>query len=615
MRFLNPAYLNLLWLALIPLVLYLFRRRAKRVQVSTLLFFRTLAREHQESAWLRRVKKWLSLLLTMLVILFGVLALARPAKEAAGDTPGAVVFMIDCSASMAAMEGKVSRLEEAKHRAHERLRALPETVVVSLVAFDDKPAVLLSRSHNRRECLRLLDAMTVSPTEGNTEVAFAVAKRLADLDKPAQIWHAGDASVSDPAGTPGYCFVDVALFKVTNVGITGFLLRKAPLARDRYEGFVKISAAAANSGPVSATLEARIDGRIAQLREMELKPGESIPLILPLEGVHGQMLELELKCSGDCLGLDNAVIAPLPALKPLLVAWIAEKPDPFTELALGSLVDAGRLDIIKGDSKNWPLKVKPDVYVFENWLPEVWPADAPVIALMPPRSCGPLRVKPLPGGGLPYDGVRSVAAEHPVLYRVNTSRLALTQTAVLDVSQSLETLWLAGSEPVLAAGEFNGRRLVVSAFSPSRSEQLALLPAYPLLLGNALYWCAENSEALSELKPLHTGQLISAPGLTKWHAWDGKAFTTAADSAQGTLLALQRIGTWETADGRTGACILASSTETDVRKRAAGSAVSAPDAQSASRLVRSASLPQRLLWSLLAVLLIESFLFHRKAVY
>ncbi len=615
MRFLNPAYLNLLWLALIPLALYLFRRRAKRVQVSTLLFFRTLAREHQESAWLRRLKQWLSLAMTLLVILLGALALARPTKEAASDAPGAVVFMIDCSASMAALEGGVSRLDEAKRLARERIRALPESVVVSLIAFDDKPAVLLSRSRNRRECVRLLDAIAVTPTEGNTEAAFAAARRLAELDKPSQIWHAGDDAVSDAAGTPGYRFVDVALTKLTNVGITGFLIRKAPLARDRYEGFVKVSAAAANAGPVSATLEARIDGRIAQLREMELKPGESVPLILPLEGVHGQMLELELKCAGDCLGWDNAVVAPLPELKPLLVAWVAEKPDPFTELALGSLVDAGRLDIMKGDAKSWPLKLKPDVYVFENWLPEAWPTDAPVIALMPPRSCGPLQVKPLPGGGLPYDGVRSVAAEHPVLYRVNTSHLALTQTAVMDVSQSLETLWMAGNEPVLAAGEVNGQRVVVSAFSPSRSEQLALLPAYPLLLGNALYWCAENSDALSELKPQRTGQLITAPGLTKWQAWNGASFVAATDSVQGGLLELKRIGAWETADGRAGACVLASAQETNLRQRSSSPSSASGDAQPATRLVRSASWPQLLLWALLSLLLVESFLFHRKAVY
>ena len=78
MRFLTPSYLHLLWLALIPLVLWLFRRQAKRVPVSTLLFFKSLAREHQESAWLRRIKKWLSLLLTLLVLLFAILALARP---------------------------------------------------------------------------------------------------------------------------------------------------------------------------------------------------------------------------------------------------------------------------------------------------------------------------------------------------------------------------------------------------------------------------------------------------------------------------------------------------------------------------------------------------------
>ena len=68
MRFLSPHLLHLAWLALIPLALYLFRKRARRVPVSTLLFFRSLSREHQESAWLRKLKKWLSLLLTLLAL-------------------------------------------------------------------------------------------------------------------------------------------------------------------------------------------------------------------------------------------------------------------------------------------------------------------------------------------------------------------------------------------------------------------------------------------------------------------------------------------------------------------------------------------------------------------
>ena len=82
MRFLAPHFLHLAWLALIPLALYLFKKKARRLPVSTLLFFRSLAREHQESAWLRRLKRWLSLLLTLLVLLLAVFALARPAADA-----------------------------------------------------------------------------------------------------------------------------------------------------------------------------------------------------------------------------------------------------------------------------------------------------------------------------------------------------------------------------------------------------------------------------------------------------------------------------------------------------------------------------------------------------
>ena len=48
MRFLHPGNLHWFWLALIPIALWLFRRKAKRMPVSTLLFFRSLAREHQE---------------------------------------------------------------------------------------------------------------------------------------------------------------------------------------------------------------------------------------------------------------------------------------------------------------------------------------------------------------------------------------------------------------------------------------------------------------------------------------------------------------------------------------------------------------------------------------
>ncbi|MEQ1749123.1 MAG: hypothetical protein ABL974_06845 [Prosthecobacter sp.] len=371
-------------------------------------------------------------------------------------------------------------------------------------------------------------------------------------------------------------------------------------------------AAKATTTKSTSTLEVTIAGRLAQLRELELEPGASTSLILPLEGVRGQRLEMHLKTDGDCLGWDDGVAAPLPQTRPLVVAWVAEKADPFTELAMTSMIEAGRIEMLKGAPAAWPMKDKPDVYVFEGWLPETLPTDRPVIALNPAKSSGPVKLRKLQEPGLPHDSVRSVAPDHPLLFRVATSRLAITQTSVLDLGMALEPLWMAGTEPVLAAGEANGQRLIVSAFSPARSEQLALLPAFPLLLGNALYWCAENSDAMADLRTQRPGDLLSETGLIQWTEWDGKQFIETTDEAANGLLSIQRIGAWQST-ARTGASVLASATETDVP-----AANTKTDQPKLAPIVASAGIsdwPFLLLWLVLGVLLLESWLFHRKAVF
>lgn len=610
MRFLTPSYLHLLWLALIPLVLWLFRRQARRVPVSTLLFFKSLAREHQESAWLRRIKKWLSLILTLLVLLFAILALARPSGTLSADAVSAAVVVVDCSASMAAQDVQgQTRLDAARQRVKERLRTLPDQAVVSLIAFDARPRVLLSRSRNHRECLRLLEELTPAPIEGKPEAALTVAQRLADLESRSSIWVASD--LQPPAST-AVDWIPVALREPLNVGLTGFQIRHSPLARDRYEAFVKVSASAGNAAKATTTLEVTISGRIAQLRELELAPGESSALILPLEGVRGQQMEIRLKTAGDCFGWDDALAAPLPKTKPLSVAYFAEKPDPFTELALSALIENGRIEMRKGDPAAWPPKEQPDVYIFENWLPKEWPAGRPVIALTPQGSSGPVQTRR--SSSVPYDGVRSVQPDHPVLFRASSSRIALTQTTLLTLPTSIEPLWFAGSEPVLAAGEYEGQRLVCTAFSPAQSEQLALLPSFPLILGNALYWCAENSEALTDTRTLHTGELLHTGSLVQWHAWNGSSFIEVADDPAHGLLALSRIGAWETGD-RSGACALISAAETDLPALAADAAHSTQPAAPLITASAFSTWPQRLIWLALTLLLLESFLFHRKAVY
>ena len=187
------------------------------------------------------------------------------------------------------------------------------------------------------------------------------------------------------------------------------------------------------------------------------------------------------------------------------------------------------------------------------------------------------------------------------------------QTSILQLNGSMEPLWMAGNEPILAAGEISGQRMVITAFSPSRSEQLALLPAFPLLLGNALYWCAESTEAMSELRPQHPGELLSETGLIEWTEWDGNQFVeTTLDSSKG-LFAIKQIGAWQSLDHR-GTSILASATETDL-PILNEDATSMPVLPIIKARVAVSDWPVALLWLVLMLLILESWLFHRKAVY
>ena len=105
MQFQAPALLAWSLLAVAALALYLFRRRPKQLRVSTLPFFKSLARVYQESAWLRRLKRLLSFLLSAAVLLGGTdLVLAFDGGDHGFDVIDCARIHIDALARVAAAQ-------------------------------------------------------------------------------------------------------------------------------------------------------------------------------------------------------------------------------------------------------------------------------------------------------------------------------------------------------------------------------------------------------------------------------------------------------------------------------------------------------------------------------
>ena len=651
MQFLNPVFLFLALLGILPVLLYFFRRRSRTVPVSTLVFFKSLAKEHQESAWLRRMKKLLSLLLTLL-ILFGVVgALARLVVAPRVEELDSVVVVLDRSASMAAVDSEgLTRLDAAREEIRARLAGLRETVGVSLVIYDSRVEIALPKTLKRRQFLSELDRVTTRPLVDDRGEALAVAKMIAEIDRPAQIWlcsdraSAGRGGESEENGEAGELEVEfdtkalggeiampegVALQRISvalpasiNVGITAFQVRKVPLMHSGYEAYIQVSAAQGNGDSVEAELEVTLGGAPMQIRNLELEPGEREGIILPITGVAGQVLRVKIRLPGDCFDADDEVIAKLPEIRPVIAAWISEESDPFTELALSSIVEEGELELWKGGPETWPVSDQVDLVIFDGWMPDSWPTDLPAIVINPPGGSGPVKAIPLESGGIPQENIRVANAEHPLLYRVSTSRVALTQTAIVDASGSLEPLWFAGSEPVLVAGEVKGQRLVVLGFSPELSEWLPLTASYPLLLGNAVFWCMESTVEAKGLRAHRAGEVVDVgeAGVVEWQEIrDGRLAASRVETT-GKLVELDRIGLWSTGDDFEGSSLLLSRGETDlagggVEEEGDGEktgAVGVP--QGIGRFLRG-EMTQAILVLLVFLLVVESWLFHRYAVY
>ena len=558
--------------ALLALALYLFKRRPRQVRVSTLPFFKSLAAIYQEAAWLRRLKKLISFLLSAALILGSVLALARlVVAPKVGELRG-VVLLVDSSASMSAVdELGESRLARGKAWARERLAGLPPGVAVMVVRYDRRPEILLPFSYDRRAVERALSEIEVRPLSGDPRAALALADRLAALEAPAAVWHlsdqpltriapaqlpgsesaaVGSSSESAPVdssseGAPGsdptpsrapsgvtHELIDLGLAAPRNVGITALEVRPQPLEHGKVEAFIELQGAPVGEAPYETQLEVLRGGELVLLQRVEVAPGGVERLLLPLDSSQGDRVTIKISAEGDVLSADDVVHAQLPASRPIRVAWVTGEGDPFTQLALAAIQADGQLEVFQVPPAQWPLAPGADgrppfeVVIFDAFLPEVWDERLQAIVIDPPRALGPVRVARLEHG-LPLSGLRSVADGHPLLYGVASGRVALLQTCVLESSGGLTPLWVGSAGPVLSAGEVRGQRLLVMGFSALRSERLGYLATWPLLLGNAVLWLAQPGNEERSGRNLPTGHVLELPSGAQL-AWDPVAGTEPA---------------------------------------------------------------------------------------
>ena len=186
MIFLNPAVLFGLLASSIPVIIHLFNlRKLKKIEFSTLAFLKELQKNKIRKI---KLKQWILLALRVLIILFIVMAFARPALQSiqiGGTTSAAktnAVFILDDTYSMSVVDQKGSYFNQAKEITNQIISQLQEgdEIGLVLVSNHNKEQKLTS---NFSEFIKNLDQLDLSYSSGDLNSSITKAAQLISESK------------------------------------------------------------------------------------------------------------------------------------------------------------------------------------------------------------------------------------------------------------------------------------------------------------------------------------------------------------------------------------------------------------------------------------------------
>jgi len=582
---------------LVTVLLYLRQWGRRRVTVAFTPLWKRVLSEADVGTSQRRVLELLSLLLQVAMITLLALALGRPLL---GREPGVRAIVLDTSASMLAQRPpRGDRLSAAKQRALELIDRLSDNDRVALITTGGEARLLYAPTRDHYAVRQRIIATEGCACDGRLREGVEIARGVVPSGQSIDVLTDGNEAL-DPNDPP-----NVELFgaSVGNIGITLLGARATPAAPGRYEGVLELRSFAA--GRARAQLRLTIDGQLVDLRDVRLEPGQRETIVLKeLKATNGEgllkaeLFNIELEGTLDALTEDNRAFA--------LLAPEAERP-----VRLLSPPNGARFvrEALRANPRYRLIEVDPA-------KGEATPTGAITVVTGTAVPNGPGRylvLAPPPGtAGTPLENAlfSDWRTDHPVLRRVSLLGVSIRAAQIVKPPENAQILARFGEVPLLYLRESTDRVELGTTFDAEDSN-LPLRVAFPVLLYNAIDWMSGATEVESQRAPGRRWRIERlASGPVRRLKVDGPSRRAEAslrgDSIvvdQANAAGLYRIE----ADDETFriATSLTSAHESDLSSQAKGSEARAP-------LARSLDLWAWLVYALIALLVLEWTLYHRR---
>jgi hypothetical protein len=507
----------------------MLKLRRREVRVSSILLWHAALRDRQANTPWQKLRRNLFLILQLFILACLVLALARPAIAVPSISSNSLVVILDASASMNATDVDPSRFEAARAVVGRLIDGLPDKARMTLIQASYQPRVLVS-TENDREALRQA-LQEASPTNGTADwkTSFALAAGAASVgqgSQPSTIVIVSDGGLPEDSIPP--LLGEVSYIPVgesaNNLAISDLALREGD---NQLELFARITNF--SDQPRQALLSVYRNEVLLNAQTLELSPQDRVIITLgdlPTgEAIFKARLEpvnLSEKVL-DALSLDNTAFAVNQVQKNRRVLVISNG-NFFLEQVLSALPGISAYRALPGPSTaegagggiQLPQGTEDgkdnfDLYVLDGILPVAPDSNLPVLPkgnlLMintPPTALFNVT-------GTFTDIQDTQVADHPLTQYLDWREVHIAKARYIKTPVWAETLVSSGGNPLVFAGETDGRRVGVLTFD-LRDSDLPLQIAFPILIANLIDYLAPVQSVNTEGSLLPGEEVNLLPG-------------------------------------------------------------------------------------------------------
>jgi hypothetical protein len=489
----------------LTVIFYILKLRRRPVAVPFAPLWHSVLGDKDASRLFSQLRRWLSLLLQLLLVLAMLFALADPRPTASLGQGRNVVLLIDASASMKATDVKPNRLSTAKDEARKILRGLGGSDRALVVQMGPVPVPLSTLSGDTTELIPAVDRVTATDTRADLGRALELARdALRGLPNP-EVIVIGDGAGGTPETPPDLGGAALGFVSVgksgKNLALTEFSVRRYPLDKARLEVMAEISNTSNERAEVELSLWG--DGAIVDSERLTIEAGAQLARFFPDVGGARHALEARLGYADgrkDDLPADDRAFALVPERRRARVLVVTPG-NTYLEAAL--LLDE-YLDVTDVAPSKYPPPGSFEVTIFDGVAPPPAAGTGGLVYLNPPGDGSPVKI----GKPLENFGFDSWDKKSPILRFAAMGDIQVAAGHAFEPAAGDKIVGASDDGPILVAGSRGGRRFIALGFDPRRSD-FVLRPAWPLFVLNAIDSFGDTDS--SYLSSYRTGEVWRVP--------------------------------------------------------------------------------------------------------